>query len=63
MSSHEVVIWFVQSCARGVVPQAECGPVFAVGTIAIATLILTATLVVMVRLRVATEKRQSQSAP
>lgn len=63
MRGHEVVIWFVQSCAKGVVPQAECGPVFVVGMIAVATLILTATLVVMVRLRVAAARRQSQSEP
>jgi hypothetical protein len=56
MKDHELVLAFVQSCASGKLGSSECGPVFMLGGIALATVVLAMTLAALM---ISRAKRQS----
>jgi len=47
MSELDIILGFVRSCARGNLGFSECSPVFVIGGIALAVLILGITLAAM----------------
>jgi hypothetical protein len=56
MNDHELVLVFVQSCASGKLGSPECSPVFMLGGIALATVILAMTLAALM---ISRAKKQS----
>ncbi len=48
MSELDIILGFVRSCARGNLGFSECSPVFVIGGIALAVVILGITLAAMV---------------